>query len=307
MNELATVIAAVDDSAEARALFRVAKQFARPEAGGRAFAIHATGAVSSSVRAVLFPYACFGEDEDELGAELVRHAHEQVSARLGDELTDASALRVVDGDPRVSVAEALRSVDGDLVVVGSGAKAGASWLALGTTGALLRASATPVLVCRPDATEKINRILVGVDLSSSSRGILQVALEWAHRLGAQVQPVFVLPDVASLDHAGLFEPKGVGRSKKAVNQLWTQLESSLELRFPVEEELSKRMRPRIITSGDPATKLVELALEAETDLVVVGRSRGGSGSGAVLGRTAEHIVRRAPCSVLVVPNGTDDD
>ena len=308
MNELPTVVAAVADSANAAPIFRAAAALSRPDAGGRVFAVHAAGSISPALREVLFPYACFGEDEDDIHAEVLRLAHRRISEHLADSAPTRESVRVVMGPARTAIPEVLQSLDTDLVVVGSGARTAGAWPTLGPAGEILRRSHAPVLVLRPRAESdlKLERILVGVDLSAGAANVLLSALEWAHRCGGQVQPVYVLPDAAALDHAGLVEPRGAGRVKKAVNALWTQLESQLEPRFPIAEQLQSLLRPRIVTAGDPAAKLVEIATEAETDLVVVGRCRQTDGSGMGLGRVAEEVVRTAPCHVMVVPSASAD-
>ena len=309
MNELPTVVAAVDDSDAATSIYRAAAALSDPTAGGRAFAVHAVGEVPASMREVLFPYACFGEDEDDIYAELIQLSHKRISAHLASVGQAGESLRVVMGAPETAIPEALQSLDTDLIVVGSGTKVGGSWPTLGAAGAIVRRAQSPVLVLRPfSAPElRLEKIIVGIDLSPGSAHVLVTALEWAHRTGGQVQPVYVLPDAAALDHAGIIEPQGVGRLKKAVNQAWTQLESQLEPRFPVAEKLKALLRPRIVTAGDPADKLVEIAADAQTDLVVVGRCRPTEGSGMGLGRVAEAVIRSAHCHVMVVPNAAADE
>ncbi len=312
MSELPTVVAAVPDSDTAPGTYEMASALADTSKGGRLFAVHATGEIPPSMAQVLFPYACFGEDEDLLRAELIRTAHKRVANRLkknGSEEPIGDRLKVVQGDPSVAVSEALSGIDSDLLVVGAGPKVGAAWPSLGTTGHLLRASHAPVLVVRsqPTAPRQLQKILVGIDLSPATLNVLLVSLEWAQRTGGQIQPLYVLPDAAGLDHAELIEPRGVGRLKKAVNAKWMQIESQLDPRFPVAENLKALMRPRIVTSGEPGHKLVELATEAETDLVIVGRSRSKNGIAGGLGRVAEHVVRHAPCHVMVVPDAASDD
>ena len=61
-----------------------------------------------------------------------------------------------------------------------------------------------------------------------------------------------------------------------------------------------------MVSGDPRSVLVEEARRWKADLVVVG-SHGRSGlKRMVLGSVAEHVVRQAPCSVLIVKQPHSD-
>ena len=64
---------------------------------------------------------------------------------------------------------------------------------------------------------------------------------------------------------------------------------------------------RRVLAGDAATELVVLAREVEATVIVVGsRGRGGVVR-ALLGSVSDHLVRHAPCPVLVVRDDVDDD
>jgi len=52
--------------------------------------------------------------------------------------------------------------------------------------------------------------------------------------------------------------------------------------------------------GGPAEALVEVARAEGADLIVVGSTGSGYVTRAIVGSTAENVVRQAPCDVLVV-------
>jgi nucleotide-binding universal stress UspA family protein len=59
--------------------------------------------------------------------------------------------------------------------------------------------------------------------------------------------------------------------------------------------------PQIVAAdGEPAEALVRAARDADADMIVVGSTGSGFVARALLGSTAENVVRRAPCDVLVV-------
>ena len=60
--------------------------------------------------------------------------------------------------------------------------------------------------------------------------------------------------------------------------------------------------------GDAATAICQLAEELDAAAIVIGsRGRGGI-KRAVLGSVSDHVVRNAPCTVIVTgPKGTDED
>jgi nucleotide-binding universal stress UspA family protein len=56
----------------------------------------------------------------------------------------------------------------------------------------------------------------------------------------------------------------------------------------------------VAVEGGPAEALVEVARAEGADLIVVGSTGSGYVTRAIVGSTAENVVRQAPCDVLVV-------
>ena len=64
-------------------------------------------------------------------------------------------------------------------------------------------------------------------------------------------------------------------------------------------ELDLRLDPRL-ADGDAARVICDVAAQVEADMVVVGSRGLGFAKRAVLGSVSTHVVRNAPCPVLVV-------
>jgi nucleotide-binding universal stress UspA family protein len=143
----------------------------------------------------------------------------------------------------------------------------------------------------------MERIVVGIDGSQSSREALAWAVDEARARGARVEAVhawhvpavaFYAPGAIALD-GDTFE----NEAKRVLDQVVdsTYAEGLAE---PIE---------RIVVCGSPARALLDAAKGA--DLLVVGsRGRGGF-SGLVLGSVSQQCVHHAPCPVLVVHPRTD--
>ena len=59
--------------------------------------------------------------------------------------------------------------------------------------------------------------------------------------------------------------------------------------------------PQVIAADtEPADALVQAARDTDAHLIIVGSTGSGYVARALLGSTAENVVRRAPCDVLVV-------
>ena len=56
----------------------------------------------------------------------------------------------------------------------------------------------------------------------------------------------------------------------------------------------------VATDSDPAEALIQVARDQRAELIVVGHTGSGYVTRALLGSTAENVVRHAPCDVLVV-------
>jgi nucleotide-binding universal stress UspA family protein len=62
----------------------------------------------------------------------------------------------------------------------------------------------------------------------------------------------------------------------------------------------------VIGVGTPHVEIVRLAEEKEVDLIVMATHGRGFISHAILGSTAERVLRRAPCPVLVSRDASED-
>jgi nucleotide-binding universal stress UspA family protein len=61
------------------------------------------------------------------------------------------------------------------------------------------------------------------------------------------------------------------------------------------------IEPQVVAAdGDPSEALVQAARDADARMIVVGSTGSSFVARAILGSTAENVVRRAPCDVLVV-------
>ncbi len=56
----------------------------------------------------------------------------------------------------------------------------------------------------------------------------------------------------------------------------------------------------VATDSDPAEALIEVARDQRAEMIVVGHTGSGYVTRALLGSTAENVVRHAPCDVFVV-------
>lgn len=137
------------------------------------------------------------------------------------------------------------------------------------------------------------KIVVGVDTSDAARRALQWALEEAKLRGATLEAVHVwqLPVFAATP-LGSF-PVDTGDFEADAQKVFDELLDAVEEQAPgVDVE-------RTFVAGHPASKLVELA--ADADLLVVGTRGHGGFAGLLLGSTSQQVTHHAPCPVVIVP------
>ena len=139
---------------------------------------------------------------------------------------------------------------------------------------------------------QLKTILVPVDFSQESLGVLDYAILVAEQFGAEVHPVHVRPQI---------EATAIQRAGGVMSNYRDHISFLLDRLADIEHKHRFKFPPGHchILSGRPFAEICQLAREIAADLVILG-SRGYSGLKRVLlGSTAERVIRFAPCPVLV--------
>lgn len=145
------------------------------------------------------------------------------------------------------------------------------------------------------ATElgRIQRILVPVDFSENSRKAVTYATAFARQFGATltflhvVQINYAYGELGAIDFSALEREMRTGAQRELDSLLAAMKAQGLE-------------SEALLREGSPVKIITEVAREIRSDLLVVS-THGYTGLKHVLmGSIAEHVVRYAPCPVLVV-------
>lgn len=137
-------------------------------------------------------------------------------------------------------------------------------------------------------------IVVGYDMSDEAEKAIEQAVELANPHSAVELHVLGVLD----DRRSLGRPAGHRYDYRAAEEVRDTIREAVGERLTDAgtSGLSLFVHARI---GSPADELVQLAREAQADILVVG-THGRSGVGRILlGSVAEKVVRFAPCPVLV--------
>jgi nucleotide-binding universal stress UspA family protein len=139
---------------------------------------------------------------------------------------------------------------------------------------------------------QMQSILYATDFSDSSKAGFPLAYSLARDHGARLIVLHVLP-------AGTYEivnlaQLGQGDSSRQYDD---DIRRELERIQPPDDRVPMEYK---LLKGDPAVSIVKEADETACDLIVLG-THGRTGLSRVLmGSVAEHVMRSAPCPVLVM-------
>jgi nucleotide-binding universal stress UspA family protein len=137
---------------------------------------------------------------------------------------------------------------------------------------------------------QLKKILVPVDFSKCSAKALEYAVPFARQFGSELVLLHVIPPAVMLQTSE-FATQGIYESMEAAK------ESLERMRQSVGDEISSRS---LVRNGSPHVEIIDAAKELDIDLIILS-THGRTGLAHILlGATAERVVRRAGCPVLVV-------
>ena len=199
----------------------------------------------------------------------------------------------VAADSILALAEAQKV---DLIVMGTHGRRGFDRLMVGSvTERVLRKASCPVLAVHkpsPDFLKSreqhdpvhLNRILFCTDFSENSERALGHAISLTAGYNAELTLLHVLEDIpgwSSIDEA----------TAAAMQQL--------DELIPPQRSQSGKIKTMVRT-GSPYQQIIQLALEARIDIVIMAVRGRGALNLAVFGSTTYRVIQLGPCPVLAV-------
>jgi nucleotide-binding universal stress UspA family protein len=141
-----------------------------------------------------------------------------------------------------------------------------------------------------------NRILCGVDFSETSLEAFRLTAEIARRFASSLYVLHVIearPVVPSLISDDAVGEMAVALEEKATAALESLVESSASDLESVPLTLE-------VTAGRAFVEILNRARDWSADLIVLGAKGAAAFEQIVIGGTAEHVMKDAPCSMLIV-------
>ena len=141
------------------------------------------------------------------------------------------------------------------------------------------------------AVFQLKKILVPVDFSACSRKALQYAVPFARQFGSQLVLLHVVEPFVAVPTPEMLPEDNIQVSTAEAEQKLTELGETLG---------HDVLLTTLVRKGSPHVEIMDTAKELEIDLVILS-THGRTGLDHVLlGSTAEKVVRRLGCPVLVV-------
>jgi nucleotide-binding universal stress UspA family protein len=141
---------------------------------------------------------------------------------------------------------------------------------------------------------KLKRILVPIDYSACSKKALRYAIPLARQFSASLTLLHVVQ--ASYPVGGEFATMDYTLCEKELCDL-TEKQLAVMAREEIPDDVPAAA---LVRKGYPVQQIIDAARDLEIDLIILS-THGHTGLKHVfLGSTAENVVRRAPCPVLVV-------
>lgn len=198
-----------------------------------------------------------------------------------------------------------QQIPAHLIVMPTHGYTGLKHVFLGSTAErVVQHSPCPVFVVRPRKgksktrrTSTVHTILVPVDFSGCSRGGLRYAIGFANEFGARIilMHATYLGYIYSSEATAIYDIPALQKAARKNAERHTR-----ELVRTVN--FGRAKFEMAFTDGSPVLDICAFAKDHDVDLIVTA-THGLTGLEHVLiGSIAEHVVRHAPCSVLVVPS-----
>jgi nucleotide-binding universal stress UspA family protein len=224
--------------------------------------------------------------KEQLQEFVKNHTHDEIQPEL-------VVHQGIAPDSILSFAQAQKK---DVIVMGTHGRRGYDRLMLGSvTDRVMRRAPCPVLaVCKPHDSmaagkerghvHHLSRILFCTDFSENSERALNYAISATAEYDAELTLLHVLEEVPS-----------PAKTEEAIAAATEQLDKLI----PLEGRKTLKIKTAV-RIGKPYRQIIQLALETQIDMVVMGVRGRGALDLAVFGSTTYRVMQLGPCPVLAV-------
>jgi nucleotide-binding universal stress UspA family protein len=146
----------------------------------------------------------------------------------------------------------------------------------------------------PCPSRPLRTVLIGTSLEDESDGVVRSGLAVARAAGARVKLIHAVPDGPPLPGP----ETGLGADFSGELAAWCEerLQAQIERLGIAKGELAGAD----VLAGEPHRVLIDAAVAVGAELIVVGATGSGPLAAELLGSTADRVLRKATCPVLLV-------
>lgn len=241
-----------------------------------------------------------------LAIAAIETGEQTAKARIDSQLTGLEHETIVDWsiDLWDAVQKTIKEKHIDLIVMGTHGRTGADKFFMGSVAEeIFRRSPVPVLTIGPDVRSSVHtggrfhRVLFPTDFTDASLAAAPYAISLAQENNARLVLLHVMrtPELRNFNGRNENDQRRFELSvAEAIHQLYETVPKDADLHFPPES---------LVEYGDPADRILALAKDRSSDLIVLGvrDATGRIGAATHLARaTAHKVVAHALCPVLTV-------
>jgi nucleotide-binding universal stress UspA family protein len=239
----------------------------------------------------------FSTESSRIEKEHREQAMRMLSALLASEDQDDLDLQIVikSGDVKDEITSVIDEQHADIVVMGThGRGLFGRWLTGSVTQAILRQTSVPILtICRATRPLAFGRILFATDLSQPSRQGFKFAVEMARLMRSVLVVVHVIAP-STLTYGGAEMAPFVNEHNSE------ETRKSLD-DFVAEAKHQEVRVETVLVEGVPAEAISKAADDNTVDLILLTVRGKGFVERAILGTTAERVIREAHLPVISIP------
>jgi nucleotide-binding universal stress UspA family protein len=235
------------------------------------------------------------EEYSEIEKQHCDQTMRMLSCLLAPEDQDDLELQIVikSGDIKKEIAEVIHEQHADVVVMGThGRGLFGRWLIGSITEGLMRKVTIPVLtVCRARSALAVKRILFATDLSETAKQGFGFALDLARIMKSDLVLVHVVNTAVSYTDVEVLPEAGdmVEAAEKELQQFATQARNA-DVNIQT-----------FVLEGNAAEEILNTADRYCADLILISIQNKPIVERALLGTTAERIIREAKIPVFSIP------
>lgn len=238
-------------------------------------------------------------------AQEVEHKLENKLKRVQKSLNKKgidSTYKIVRDETTQGIIKTAKKNSCDLIVMGKHGQGFIEKLFIGNnTAGVLKKSPVPVLSVsgrERKGIDKIEKILVPVDVSNSTNSAISSSLDLAKLFNASVTLIYVFwLDEKAYDIPPLMVEKFMNKASKILDRKANQAKKKF-LRTNKRSNLN--INTQVIHGRSPSSAIRGYVTKNKFDLVIMNTHDRKGLSRLVLGSDAERVIRQAPCPVLVV-------